>query len=382
VAGLGKNMKVTHLLTFFEPAYAGGIQRYVSEVARLQRRAGIDASVMTVTLPVGLRPVIPDSTAAEWNSENQELPVTAKNALGIFYRTPVCFSLFSDLRHYSGEIIHLHGPSPWLEFALRAALPRSKLVFTVHNSYPGTTLVERWLSRQAGNMLQNTMASASAIIAPSRAFLKEIAVDEVLKQYDGRVSIVPPGVNHSRFFPLDLPRDERLILFVGHPRREKGLHVLIEALTHLPDCRLLVLASVSYESGYFREVRRMALEKLGDRVSFSLNPDYRTLLEAYNKAACVVAPSTGLESWNLVLLEAAACGTACVRTGLPSLAWADFAEVASPGDARALARSIQGAIEKRAALEASALRAAAGYSWELTAAKTDAVYEGVMACSS
>jgi glycosyltransferase involved in cell wall biosynthesis len=221
------------------------------------------------------------------------------------------------------------------------------------------------------------MASANAIIVPSQTFLGEIASEEVLKRCDTRVHIVPPGINHSRFYHLALPRDERLVLFVGHLRREKGLHVLIEALIHMPDYRLQVLASVSYESEYFQNVRKLAQEKLGDRATFVFNPDYRTLFEAYNKAACVVVPSIGLESWNLVLLEAAACGAACVRAGLPSLAWADFAGVAPPGDALALATAVQSALEHRPALEIAALRAAQGYSWERTASQTIEVYKGI-----
>ena len=77
-----------------------------------------------------------------------------------------------------------------------------------------------------------------------------------------------------------------------------------------------------------RDIKRL----LGDRVKFVLSPDRPTLIDAYNRASCVVVPSLGLESWNLVLLEAAACGTACVRTELPGLAWAEF-EIA-PGGTR------------------------------------------------
>jgi D-inositol-3-phosphate glycosyltransferase len=371
-------MKVTHLVTFFEPAYAGGIQRYVGEIARWQRQAGVDASVLTVTLPARRRPAVPASTAAEWNLENRGLPITTRSAWGIFYRTPFCLALLADLRGLAGEIVHLHAPSPWLEFALSLVRPKTSLVLTVHNGYPGTTMAERWLSRRAGALLRSTMAAASAIIVPSQAFLKEIAPDRVLSNRINRIHVVPPGINHSRFYPLNLPRDERLILFVGHLRREKGLHILIEALTHMPDCRLQVLASVSYESQYFQNVRKLAREKLGERVNFVLNPDYNTLLQAYNKAACVVVPSTGLESWNLVLLEAAVCGTACVRSTLPSLAWADFAGVAPPGDALALAAAVRGALEHRTALEMAAVRAARDYSWERTATQTTAVYEDIL----
>ena len=370
-------MKVTHLVTFFEPSFAGGIQRYVGEVARLQRRIGIDASVLTVTLPVRRHPVIPTSGMSEWSLENQKLPITASNAWAVLFRTPFCPPLLNNLRHIKADIVHIHGPSPWLEFAVRLAQPQAKLVLTVHNSFPNTTLAERLLSRYAGHILQNTMDSVNAIIVPSRVFLEEVTPGKLLKKYNARIHVVPPGVNHNHFYNLALRRDEQLVLFVGHLRHEKGLHVLIEALALMSNCKLLVLASVSYESEYFQKVRRLAIEKLGERAAFVLNPDYRTLLEAYNKAVCVVVPSIGLESWNLVLLEAAACGAACVRSGLPSLAWADFAGVAPPGDALALADVIRRVLEQRPVFEMAALSASQGYSWELTASKSIEVYREV-----
>jgi glycosyltransferase involved in cell wall biosynthesis len=191
-----------------------------------------------------------------------------------------------------------------------------------------------------------------------------------------KLYVLPPGVDHQQFRPLGVPRDESCVLFVAHIRPEKGLHVLVEAMSRLPRLRLEVLCTVSYEAAYFRRVRGDARRLLGDRVKFVLSPDRPTLIDAYNRASCVVVPSLGLESWNLVLLEAAACGTACVRTELPGLAWAEFAVPAPTGDAELTARAIERAIADRDELGARAKSAADEYSWERTCRETVAAYAG------
>jgi phosphatidylinositol alpha-mannosyltransferase len=163
-------------------------------------------------------------------------------------------------------------------------------------------------------------------------------------------------------------------VFVAHVRPEKGLHVLVDALEMLPDVRLEVFATVSYERGYFDRLRVGAAARLGDRVRFVVDPTREQLVDAYNRAGCVVVPSLGLESWNLVLLEAAACGAACVRTDLPGLGWADFAVEVAAGAPVALARGIQSALSNHVELGERATDAARRYSWDRTHQETLAAY--------
>jgi phosphatidylinositol alpha-mannosyltransferase len=157
-------------------------------------------------------------------------------------------------------------------------------------------------------------------------------------------------------------------------RPEKGLHVLVEAMALLPGRCLEVVAAVSYESKYYSEVKRRAVSLLADRVRFRENVSPDALNEAYNRAGVVVAPSMGLESWNLVLLEAAATGAACVLTDLPGMRWADFAVEAASGDVASLAKAIEGAMARREELGCWGKQRAHEYSWERTCRETLAAY--------
>ena len=407
-------MKVVHLAPFVEPGYTGGMQRYVVELARKQRCAGIDASVYTVRLKGEPHPPAPSPLTGRGSgigvgvripSGSPLVPVEGRRASFIWQRTPVHPMLMRDLRRIEADVLHLHSPSPTLEAALLIAYGRrgwkasatgspgaaggtggKRLVVTVHNDLPRTTRMQRALGSVEQRVLAAVLRRADAVIMPHEAFAADIAPRYGLRYplslkgegvgggVSPRLHIVPPGVDHSCFHDLGLERDPDTVLFVGHVRPEKGLHVLVEAMALLPGRCLEVVAAVSYESKYYGEVKRRAFSLLGDRVRFRENVSPDALNEAYNRAGVVVAPSMGLESWNLVLLEAAATGAACVRTDLPGMRWADFAVEAASGDVASLAKAIEGAMARREELGCWGKQRAHEYSWERTCRETLAAY--------
>jgi phosphatidylinositol alpha-mannosyltransferase len=295
--------------------------------------------------------------------------------------------LVSDLRRLEADVLHLHSPSPTLEMALLLAHGRlgwkasatggtggRRLVVTIHNDLPRTTRTQRALGTVEQSILQRVLHRAGAVIMPHDAFVNDVAQRFETGAGDPRLRVVPPGVDHVRFRDLGLERDVDTVLFVGHVRPEKGLHVLVEAMARLPHRRLEVIAAVSYESKYYESVKRRAQSLLGSRVCFRENVPTPELEEAYNRAGVVVAPSLGLESWNLVLLEAASTGAACVRTDLPGMRWADFAIEAKAGEVASLANGIEEAIARNEELGCWGKQRAHEYSWERTCRETLAAY--------
>ncbi len=372
-------MRVAHLVQYFEPGYTGGIQHYVGELARRQSDLGIDVTVLTVALPKRYRRIVSHQDAERWHDHNSSLRIIRREAWAVRQRTPIYPMLHSDIRRLRAEVIHLHVPSPLFEFSLLLA-PRCKgrLVLTVHNGFPRTTVWHRWLGRVGQRLLHKTLDKSEAIIGPHLRFMEALLPAPVLASFQPRLTIVAPGVNRTVFRPRALARNEKTVLFVAHLRPEKGLHVLIEAMERLPGLHLQVMVSVSYEASYYHDMRRLAEAKLGARVRFVLDPEPQALSDAYNQAACVVVPSLSVESWNLVLLEAAQCGAACVVTDIPGLAWADFAVQAPVGDAAGLAQAIRSALGRREQLGARARESASRYSWERTCEETLAVYQALM----
>src|SRR5918994_6340771 len=164
------------------------------------------------------------------------------------------------------------------------------------------------------------------------------ATDEERRQlvtlYGGegdRIEVVPPGVDHRVFAPgdrgaarreLGLDADARVLLYVGRIQPLKGADLAVRALAELDDdVSLLVVGGPSGTNG---EAQAVALRKLvGDlgldhRVRF-IPPQPHDRLVAFYQAADVCLVPSRTESFGLVALEAAACGTPVVAADVGGL---------------------------------------------------------------
>jgi D-inositol-3-phosphate glycosyltransferase len=149
-----------------------------------------------------------------------------------------------------------------------------------------------------------------------------------------RIEIVPPGVVHAFFSPGDRagaraalshlgPLDGPVLLFVGRIQPLKGLDVAVRALAELddPTAVLVVVGGASGRDGR-AEVER--IEKLAsalgvsERVRFAAPQPHHMLSTFYRAADVVLVPSRS-ESFGLVALEAAACGTPVVAAAVGGL---------------------------------------------------------------
>lgn len=148
----------------------------------------------------------------------------------------------------------------------------------------------------------------------------------------GQIEIIAPGVEHALFGPGDragarraigVDDDAPLLLFVGRIQPLKGPDVAIRALEALgrPDAHLLIVGGASGAAGD-GEVERahQLVDELGlhDQVSF-VEPQPHHILSTYYRAADVVVVPSRSESFGLVALEAAACGTPVVASAVGGL---------------------------------------------------------------
>src|SRR5690606_21818199 len=148
-----------------------------------------------------------------------------------------------------------------------------------------------------------------------------------------RIEVVPPGVDHAFFSPghrsgarsaLDLG-DHPVLLFVGRIQPLKGLTVAIGALAELsarhPDAVLVVVGGRSGVGGAAEMAAVQELvdhHGLADRVRF-VEPQPHHLLSTYYRAVDVCIVPSRSESFGLVALEAAACGTPVVAAAVGGL---------------------------------------------------------------
>jgi D-inositol-3-phosphate glycosyltransferase len=180
----------------------------------------------------------------------------------------------------------------------------------------------------------------ASIIACSDAVLASCTVEaeQIATLYGAdreRIRIVPLGVDHAFFGPghrpqarraLGLPLDGRLLLFVGRIQPLKCADAAIETLAVLtePGGDPYHLVVVGGPSGPHGEeslqglVDLAAARGVSDRVHF-VAPQPHELLSSYYRAADVSIVPSRSESFGLVALEAAACGTPVVASAVGGL---------------------------------------------------------------
>ena len=242
----------------------------------------------------------------------------------------------------------------------------------------------------------------SEIIGCSDALLAScsVEVDQLCELYGAapdRVEVVPLGVDHAFFSPgdraharraLGLGSDGPLLLFVGRIQPLKGADVAVRAFAllsrSLPSAKLVVVGGPSGPRG---DAEVATLHKTADELGLAesvvfVRPQPHELLSTFYRAAdCCLVPSRS-ESFGLVALEAAACGTPVVAAAVGGLTTlvehGRTGYLVEDGDAEAYARFAAEICTDpllQAALGAGGALMASDYSWSITARRLSSLYD-------
>jgi D-inositol-3-phosphate glycosyltransferase len=146
-----------------------------------------------------------------------------------------------------------------------------------------------------------------------------------------RISYVVPGVEHAIFSPGAQSaareavgiEDRPTVLFVGRIQPLKGVAVAAEAFGRMnnKDAQLVIVGGPSGREGdqeLARVKHAIAIYGLEDRVRFEKPVPHHLLSSWYRAADICIVPSRS-ESFGLVALEAAACGTPVVASSVGGL---------------------------------------------------------------
>ncbi|MGH9067625.1 MAG: glycosyltransferase [Acidimicrobiales bacterium] len=276
----------------------------------------------------------------------------------------------------------------------------------------------------------------AAVIDCSDAVLASCSVeaDQIVALYGAdpsRIEIVAPGVDHAFFAPGDRAQARRalglgpsggpgggpgsvgqggpgsvapggaggpggggpMLGFVGRIQPLKGADVAVRSLDALrrrgfPDAFLVVIGGPSGPQGEDELARLHALVEdlgLGQAVRF-VPPQPHELLSTWYRAMDVCVVPSRSESFGLVALEAAACGTPVVASAVGGLSTlvADgrtgfLVDERHPGVfAERMAQVLVDPARARAMSGAAAVRAK-GYTWSIAAARLRGLYERLTA---
>ena len=148
-----------------------------------------------------------------------------------------------------------------------------------------------------------------------------------------RIEIIAPGVDHTVFAPGDRDAARRrgsaspaapVLLFVGRIQPLKGADLAVRALAELddPTRELVVVGGPSGPDGEARARTRSTRSSTSSGSSTACASSRRsrtTRLADYYRAADVCVVPSRTESFGLVALEAAACGTPVVAADVGGL---------------------------------------------------------------
>ncbi len=274
-----------------------------------------------------------------------------------------------------------HGPHYTLPLRCRGLAT----VMTVHD----LTLLEHpeWHERSKaayfGRMIPAAVARATACICVSAHTARRL--DELVPPPAGTgrdVTVIPHGVDHARFRPLD-PGTDRAVLdrigvrppyvaFLGtiEPRKDVPSAVAAFARTAAdrPDLRLVLAGGSGWDGGAVQ--RAISASGVAHRIVRTGYVPDDAVPALLRQAGAVLYPSLE-EGFGLPALEALACGAPVVTTAGSAIEEfvGDAALLVPPGDTDALARALDRALDPvvAAILTARGPRQAAPYTWEAVA---------------
>jgi glycosyltransferase involved in cell wall biosynthesis len=247
----------------------------------------------------------------------------------------------------------------------------------------GTPLHRPWVRGAVGlaaSVRNRLLRDADACVAISSQVRAELLAAGISPE---RIADIPHGVDTTRFrsasaeeqralrATLGLGIEGPIIVFTGRLLRGKGVDVLIDAFSRLaprwPKARLVVVGSGDGQSLSIEvEAHRAVAENptLAGRVTFAGRVDN---VEDYLRAADIFAFPSLFEAMPLSVIEAAACGLACVASrvgGIPEvLEDGSSGMLIPPGDTGALVAALETVLaggEARRALGARARAAVLG----------------------
>lgn len=318
----------------------GGMSVYVRGLSSALARAGVECDVYTRAWSEDLAPTVSVEPGLRVHhvvaGPQTVVPKEALAGLVEEFTDGVLVRLGED--RLGGEVDAIHA-NYWLS-GLAGHLLKHELDRPLVSTFHTLARVKAETGPDevgAAEPARRAVAEAQ-VIGCSDAVLASCSIEaaQIAQLYDAdpaRIHVVPPGVDPAFFAPGYRPQARRavglglegpLLLFVGRIQPLKGATVAVTTLAGLedyPDAELVVVGGPSGPQGPAELDRITALVAelgLSRRVRL-FPPQPHELLSSFYRAADVCLVPSRSESFGLVALEAAACGTPVVASAVGGL---------------------------------------------------------------
>lgn len=183
------------------------------------------------------------------------------------------------------------------------------------------------------------LGGATRTLAVSSHLVAELA------QCGARAELLRYGARAAEFPLAPFEAPENVVLFVGRLSRDKGVHLLLEAIAALPGVKLR-LAGARVDVDVEAEAARLGI---AERVEVLGEIPHRELQPIYAGASLTVLPSLH-EGLGIVLLESLLVGRPVVGAatgGIRDIVHPRVGALAAPGDAVSLAAALRETLARR-----------------------------------
>lgn len=390
----------------------GGMNVYVRDLTRQLGQMGVHVDVFTRSQDEHVPHVLHDlgyGNRVVHVPAGPQVPIPKQDLVSFLPEFVKGIREFAQIKGLQYDLIHSHY---WMS-GLAAQDLKSIWGAPIIHMFHTLGVMKQRVARQPGEAEgdyrlrgeQEVLRLADRIIAATPA--EQAQLQWLYQSNTRKVSIIPPGVDLSHFYPIPadeakevigVPPDDRLLLFVGRIEPLKGIDTLIEAIALMrqkgvfdkhPLCLSVIGGepslspqTISAEMARLQSMRERY--DLGDLVAFLGKRGQDTLPYYYSSADAVVVPSH-YESFGMVALEAMACGTPVVASQVGGLAFlvqdGETGYTVPVDDPQALAERLTRLIEDPALRDQMGKQAATiarEYAWEKIAARIVKVYENAL----
>lgn len=373
------------LVSPYSWSFPGGVIEHINSLADHLERRGHEVSIVAPNDPLDLRTrmlhpklgrhgPLPDRVTPVGRS----IPLPSNGSLANLAFSP---QVWRKVRQFicrqRPDVVHVHEPlAPLVPWAAMAAAEAAGIpaVGTFHASYSDGGAYYP-LFRAVKSVLDPTDRVGQVLRA--RLAVSPRAAETAAEYFPGDYHVIPNGVDVNRFRPSDTPRHPDQVLFVGRPVSRKGLPVLLKAfpavLEKVPSARLVIVGSAP------EDVKLP--KRLLSSVEVRGTVDEEELVACMHSSSLLCAPSTGCESFGMVLIEAMAAGLPVVASDIPGyeavVTSGKDGILVPPGDPNALADSLVALLRdptRRKELSLAGQLSARRYDWTRIAAALEEVY--------
>ena len=223
-------------------------------------------------------------------------------------------------------------------------LSHCPMMVTYQWDYAGQTLMneKKGLKSWLPGLLERLALGPADLVLVTADWLEQ----KVHRSYHKRTALLPNWVDLSNAAAVDstTARDENTILFAGRLHWSKGVNFLIDALSlvkeQYPSVKLVICGEGEEKENLVAQAKSL----LPEGIEFRGCVPNSEVLRQMKRASIFVLPTVTMEGNPKALIEAMACGAACLAADVPGnrdvVTNGDTGMLVPPSNARALAGAL------------------------------------------